>query len=178
MEDTQWLTISDRIEIDFLQKLFEDKQLRTLLEVRLARLSSAVINPWVTLAFQLYDRINSDEIRPSNPPQSTLTHAVWDVITTIEQESHQQISSTADDLLQILLEPHLQVRRSLPSKEVKVDHGVVSAIVDSNRLLRAQIEIRSPAAFLRLSTRLVTHWTESDSIDFFISAERKSFVAS
>ena len=33
LEDTQWLTIGDRVELDFLQKLFEDKQLRTLLEV-------------------------------------------------------------------------------------------------------------------------------------------------
>jgi hypothetical protein len=33
LEDTQWLTIGDRLELDFLQKLFEDKQLRTLLEV-------------------------------------------------------------------------------------------------------------------------------------------------
>ena len=33
LEDTQWLTISDRLEVNFLQKLFEDKQLRTLLEV-------------------------------------------------------------------------------------------------------------------------------------------------
>ena len=34
LEDTQWLTIGDRVEVDFLQNLFEDKQLRTLLEVR------------------------------------------------------------------------------------------------------------------------------------------------
>jgi hypothetical protein len=34
LEDTQWLTIGDRVELDFLQKLFEDKQLRTLLEVK------------------------------------------------------------------------------------------------------------------------------------------------
>jgi hypothetical protein len=34
LEDTQWLTIGNRVELDFLQKLFEDKQLRTLLEVR------------------------------------------------------------------------------------------------------------------------------------------------
>ena len=34
LEDIQWLTISDRVELNFLQKLFEDKQLRTLLEVR------------------------------------------------------------------------------------------------------------------------------------------------
>jgi hypothetical protein len=33
LEDTQWLTIGDRVELVFLQKLFEDKQLRTLLEV-------------------------------------------------------------------------------------------------------------------------------------------------
>ena len=33
LEDTQWLTVGDRVEVDFLQKLFEDKQLRTLLEV-------------------------------------------------------------------------------------------------------------------------------------------------
>jgi hypothetical protein len=33
LEDTQWLTIGDRVELDFLQKLFEDKQLQTLLEV-------------------------------------------------------------------------------------------------------------------------------------------------
>ncbi|CAF4436722.1 unnamed protein product, partial [Adineta steineri] len=39
LEDTQWLTIGDRVELEFLQKLFEDKQLQTLLE--------------------LYDRINS-----------------------------------------------------------------------------------------------------------------------
>jgi hypothetical protein len=35
LEDTQWLTISDRVELDFLQKLFEDKQLRSLLEVKI-----------------------------------------------------------------------------------------------------------------------------------------------
>jgi hypothetical protein len=34
LEDIQWLTISDHVELDFLQKLFEDKQLQTLLEVR------------------------------------------------------------------------------------------------------------------------------------------------
>jgi hypothetical protein len=34
LEDTQWLTIGDRVELDFLQKLFEDKQLRTLLDVK------------------------------------------------------------------------------------------------------------------------------------------------
>ncbi len=34
LEDIQWLTINDRIELDFLQKLFEDKQLQTLLEVK------------------------------------------------------------------------------------------------------------------------------------------------
>ena len=62
---------------------------------------------------------------------------MWDVITTIEQEPQQQISSTADDLLQVLLEPHLQVQRSLFPQRVKVDQGVASAIVDSNRLLRA-----------------------------------------
>ncbi len=33
LEDIQWLTISDHVEINFLQKLFEDKQLQTLLEV-------------------------------------------------------------------------------------------------------------------------------------------------
>ena len=33
LEDTQWLTIGDRVELDFLQRLFEDKQLRNLLEV-------------------------------------------------------------------------------------------------------------------------------------------------
>jgi hypothetical protein len=35
LEDTQWLTIGDRVELIFLQKLFEDKQLRTLLEVKI-----------------------------------------------------------------------------------------------------------------------------------------------
>jgi hypothetical protein len=34
LEDIQWLTISDRVDVDFLQKLFEDKQLQTLLEVK------------------------------------------------------------------------------------------------------------------------------------------------
>jgi len=34
LEDTQWLTIGDRVELDFLQKLFEDKQLQSLLEVK------------------------------------------------------------------------------------------------------------------------------------------------
>ncbi len=35
LEDIQWLTISDRVDVDFLQKLFEDKQLQTLLEVKI-----------------------------------------------------------------------------------------------------------------------------------------------
>ncbi len=34
LEDIQWLTISDHVDLDFLQKLFEDKQLQTLLEVK------------------------------------------------------------------------------------------------------------------------------------------------
>ncbi|CAF5133543.1 unnamed protein product, partial [Rotaria sp. Silwood1] len=88
LEDTQWLTIGDRVELDFLQKLFEDKQLRTLLE--------------------LYDRINSDEIRPYNPPESNVAKIVSDIITTIEQGSYQHTSTHAHDLLNILLEPHVQ----------------------------------------------------------------------
>ncbi|CAF1290443.1 unnamed protein product [Adineta steineri] len=88
LEDTQWLTIGDRVELDFLQKLFEDKQLQTLLE--------------------LYDRINSDEIRPYNTPESNVVQIVSDIITTIEQGSYQHTSENAHDLLKILLEPHLQ----------------------------------------------------------------------
>lgn len=34
LEDMQWLTLNDRVELDFLQKLFEDKQLQTLLQVK------------------------------------------------------------------------------------------------------------------------------------------------
>ena len=44
LEDTQWLTIGDRLELDFLQKLFEDKQLRTLLEVRFSESRQRVAN--------------------------------------------------------------------------------------------------------------------------------------
>ncbi|CAF4927227.1 unnamed protein product [Rotaria sp. Silwood1] len=88
LEDTQWLTIGDRVELDFLQKLFEDKQLRTLLE--------------------LYDRINSDDIRPYNIPHSNAVQIVSDIITVIEQDSYQNKSANIHDLLDILLEPHLQ----------------------------------------------------------------------
>ncbi|CAF0758645.1 unnamed protein product [Rotaria sordida] len=88
LEDTQWLTIGDRVELDFLQKLFEDKQLRTLLE--------------------LYDRINSDEIRPYNIPDSNAVQIVSDIITLIERNSYQHKSANVHDLLDILLEPHLQ----------------------------------------------------------------------
>ncbi|CAF2337778.1 unnamed protein product [Rotaria sp. Silwood2] len=88
LEDTQWLTIGDRVELDFLQKLFEDKQLQTLLE--------------------LYDRINSDDIRPYNIPDSNALQIVSDIITLIEQNSYQHKSSNVQDLLNILLQPHLQ----------------------------------------------------------------------
>ncbi|CAF1221675.1 unnamed protein product [Adineta ricciae] len=88
LEDTQWLTIGDRVELDFLQKLFEDKQLRTLLE--------------------LYDHINSDEIRPYNTPESNAVQVVSEIITAIEQGSYQHTSGNAHDLLNILLEPHIQ----------------------------------------------------------------------
>jgi hypothetical protein len=89
LEDTQWLTIGDRVELDFLQKLFEDKQLQTLLE--------------------LYDRINSDEIRPYNSPDSNAVQIVSDIVTSIEQNSYEHKSTDIHDLLDILLEPHLQV---------------------------------------------------------------------
>ncbi|CAF0752731.1 unnamed protein product [Adineta ricciae] len=90
LEDTQWLTIGDRVELDFLQKLFEDKQLQTLLE--------------------LYDRINSDEIRPYRPPEFNALQTVTDVISIIEQGSYSDKSTNSHDLLEILLEPHVQVR--------------------------------------------------------------------
>ncbi|CAF3889543.1 unnamed protein product [Rotaria magnacalcarata] len=89
LEDTQWLTVGDRVELDFLQKLFEDKQLRSLLE--------------------LYDRINSDEIRPYNTPDSNAVQIVSDIVALIEQSSQQSRSS--DDvhrLLDFLHEPHIQ----------------------------------------------------------------------
>ncbi|CAM4760126.1 unnamed protein product [Rotaria magnacalcarata] len=88
LEDTQWLTIGHHVELDFLQKLFEDKQLRTLLE--------------------LYDHINSDEIRPYSTPESIAVQITSDIITTIEQGSCQHTSTYAHDLLDILLEPHIQ----------------------------------------------------------------------
>ncbi|CAF1679808.1 unnamed protein product, partial [Adineta ricciae] len=88
LEDTQWLTIGDRVELDFLQKLFEDKQLQTLLE--------------------LYDRINSDEIRPYRPPEFNALQTVTDVISIIEQGSYSDKSTNSHDLLEILLEPHVQ----------------------------------------------------------------------
>ncbi|CAF1277920.1 unnamed protein product [Adineta steineri] len=88
LEDTQWLTIGDRVELEFLQKLFEDKQLQTLLE--------------------LYDRINSDEVRPYNPPDSNAVQTVSNIITLIEQGTYPDKSTNSHDLLEILLEPHLQ----------------------------------------------------------------------
>ena len=30
----QWLTLNDRLDLDFLQKLFDDKQLKILLDVK------------------------------------------------------------------------------------------------------------------------------------------------
>jgi hypothetical protein len=49
LEDTQWLTIGDRVELDFLQKLFEDKQLQTLLEVRTKK-ETKTVSSWVVLS--------------------------------------------------------------------------------------------------------------------------------
>ena len=34
LEETQWLTIADRLDFEFIQKLFDDQQLRNLLEVK------------------------------------------------------------------------------------------------------------------------------------------------
>lgn len=58
---------------------------------------------------QLYDRINSDEIRPFNSPDSNAVQIVSDIVTFIEQGSYQDKSTNIRDLFDILLEPHLQV---------------------------------------------------------------------
>ncbi|CAF4753683.1 unnamed protein product, partial [Rotaria socialis] len=90
LEDTQWLTVGDRVELDFLQKLFEDKQLRSLLE--------------------LYDRINSDDIRPYNTPDSNAVEIVSDIVALIERNSQQSRSSDdVHNLLDLLHEPHIQL---------------------------------------------------------------------
>lgn len=84
LEDMQWLTINDRVDLDFLQKLFEDKQLQTLL--------------------QLYDRINSDDIRPFNTPGANAIQTMNDFLSTIEQHT----SPISHQLLQIFSDPHFQ----------------------------------------------------------------------
>ncbi len=60
---------------------------------------------------QLYDRINSDEVRPYHSPDSNAVQIVSDIVTLIEKDSYQNKSTNIHDLLDILLEPHLQVRR-------------------------------------------------------------------
>ncbi|CAF0740958.1 unnamed protein product [Didymodactylos carnosus] len=86
LEDTQWLTIGDRVELDFLQKLFEDKQLQSLLE--------------------LYDRINSDDIRPYACPEPNAVFATNEILQLLEEYSKQH---EYKELLSILLKPHFQV---------------------------------------------------------------------
>ncbi len=60
---------------------------------------------------QLYDRINSDEIRPYNSPDANALQIVSEIVTLLEQSSYQNKSTNIRDLRDILIEPHLQVKK-------------------------------------------------------------------
>lgn len=127
LEDTQWLTIGDQVELSFLQKLFEDKQLRTLLD--------------------LYDRINSEESRPQNTPHSRIVQIVTEILTLIEKNSSQNQSKDIQDLLEILFEPHLQAllqAHDVVAQEVYGDEAIrVTPPYQGNSTLTADVALEN-----------------------------------